>query len=96
MVIRQIASFSLDRGIIDRDPTRILVKPLAPEGERRELTEPETKAVLSTIAHNQDSLLLALCYYTGTRIGGRLLGFRGRISLFKKTLFISSVISTTK
>jgi len=69
MIIRQIFIAAQAKGIIDRDPARILIKPNAPEGERRELTPAETKASIIVMKTNEHGLLLALCYYTGLRIG---------------------------
>lgn len=69
MIIRQIFIAAQAKGIIDRDPARILIKPSAPEGERRNLTTAETKAALSVMQTSKQGLLLALCYYTGMRIG---------------------------
>lgn len=69
MLIRQIFITAQAKGIIDRDPSRLLTKPTAPQGKRRELTAEETTAVIAVMQKNKNGLLMALCYYTGMRIG---------------------------
>lgn len=77
MVLRQIFKAAHSQGIIDRNPTDLLKKPIAPEGKRRALTDEETKAVLHVGATHEHGLLLLLLYYTGAR-RGEVLGLQWR------------------
>lgn len=72
MLLKQIFSAAQAKGIIDRDPTVLLRKPVAPEGERRELTPNEAAAALSVGNTHKEGLLLLILYYTGVRIGEAL------------------------
>lgn len=75
MIVRQIFRAAVAHGVIDRDPTLLLVKPAAPEGHKRALTDAETAAVLRVIETHKHALMLALLFYTGARIG-EVLGFQ--------------------
>lgn len=62
--LKGIFSAALSEGIIDRDPTGVIVRPKATKkADRRPLTKEETERVLSTMRTNPEGLLLAVLYY---------------------------------
>ena len=73
MLIRAIFQSAYAAGVVPRDPTAGLAKPIPRKKEsRRALTASETESILATIHRHKDGLFLAILYYLGLRRGEAL------------------------
>ena len=73
MLIRAIFQSAYAAGVVSRDPTAGLAKPIPRKKKsRRALTASETEAILTTMRRHEDGLFLAILYYLGLRRGEAL------------------------
>lgn len=69
-IIVNVFAKAYAQGIIDRDPSAGLTRPVAEKKHsRRALTDAETNAVLKVADKHPNGLILKVLYYTGMRLG---------------------------
>lgn len=92
MLIRAIFQSAYAAGVVSRDPTAGLAKPIPRKKKsRRALTASETEAILTTMRRHENGLFLAILYYLGLR-RGEALGCKRRILISCPVWYILNAI----